>query len=282
MKNNARMIDRSARRLPAAAGHGAGGQGVMSIASANNLQRGRNWRDLHPWLRAGMVGIALLAAVLAVYWALWKYWVDHPSSDSSADLGLQLLFGIATAAFSTVLIAGVLGYRAHNISDDEAAIASTAPLKLTASKIEESERANSLLGARPVRIGLNLANESDHLETWFRATIDLPILAPVWEEFPPSDEQIDRALFLAWAIPQRLNEEGDNWRLNFRRNGTSWQITAQFQSLGNVAIFPHSSTQLCMLSLPTEHFRPRQTFSCHYRIESGHSAPIEDTLVIGM
>lgn len=253
----------------------------MQATSGNNQRSERSWNDLHPWLRAGIVGVVLLGAVLAIYWALWEYWVTDPSNSASTNLELQLLFGIATAAFATVLIAGTLGYRAHHGNAD--AIAKSADgLRLTATPIESAERANSLLGQRPVRIGLTLVNDGDHLETWFRASIDLPVLAPVWQEFPPSEDQIDRALFLAWAIPQRLNDTGENWQLSFTEKAGGWEISALFQSFGDAAVFPKSQTLLCTLSLPTEHFRPGQKFTCRYRIESGHAGPIEDTLVIGM
>jgi hypothetical protein len=253
----------------------------MATISESNSRPERSWDELHPWLRAGVVGVSLLALALAIYWALWEYWVEHPNSDAATDLQTQLLFGIVTAAFATVLIAGVLGYRAHNMSSETSAPAGM-PLRLSAARIESSERANSLLGSRPARIGLTLVNDSDHLETWFRVSIDLPVLAPVWQEFPPSEDQIDRALFLAWAIPQRLNDTGENWQLSFTERGSNWEISALFQSFGDAAVFPHSQALLCTLSLPTEHFRPGQTFSCRYRIESAHAAPIEDVLVIGM
>lgn len=253
----------------------------MQAASGNNQRSERSWNDLHPWFRAGVVGVVLLGVALAIYWALWEYWVAQPRGNAATDLELQLLFGIAIAAFATVLIAGALGYRAHS-SSRETPTNNVFPLKLAAAPIESTERANSLLGQRPARIGLTLVNESDHLETWFRVSIDLPVLAPVWQEFPPSEDQIDRALFLAWAIPQRLNDTGENWLLTFKDQGAKWEISALYQSLGEAAIFPRSRTLLCTLSLPTEHFRPGQSFSCRYRIESGHSAPIEDTLVIGM
>lgn len=253
----------------------------MAAISESNSRHDRSWADLHPWLRAGVVGVSLLAVVLAIYWALWEYWVTQPSKDAATDLQLQLLFGIVIAAFATVLIAGVLGYRAHNMSSDVGVPTGT-PLRLAAARIESSERANSLLGSRPARIGLTLVNDSDQLETWFRVSIDLPVLAPVWEEFPPSEDQIDRALFLAWAIPQRLNDAGENWQLSFTERGSTWEISALFQSFGDAAVFPHSQALLCTLSLPTEHFRPGQSFSCRYRIESAHAAPTEETLVIGM
>ncbi|CAN5609504.1 hypothetical protein BH09CHL1_BH09CHL1_29460 [soil metagenome] len=253
----------------------------MASISEPNSRRDRNWDELHPWLRAGMVGVSLLAVALAIYWVLWEYWVTNPGQDAATDLQLQLLFGIVIAAFATVLIAGVLGYRAHNESSD-AGTSSRTSIRLAAARIESSERANSLLGSRPARIGLTLVNDSDHLETWFRVSIDLPVLVPVWQEFPPSEDQIDRALFLAWAIPQRLNDTGDHWQLTFTERDSSWDISALFQSRGEAAVFPHSSTLLCTLSLPTEHFLPGQTFSCRYRIESAHAAPTEETLVIGM
>jgi hypothetical protein len=253
----------------------------MATISEVHSRRDRSWNDLHPWLRAAVVGVSLLAVALAIYWALWEYWVTNPGRDAATDLQLQLLFGIVIAAFATVLIAGVLGYRAHNESSTTSTPAGM-PLRLAAARIESSERANSLLGSRPARIGLTLVNESDQLETWFRVSIDLPVLAPVWQEFPPSEDQIDRALFLAWAIPQRLNDTGDHWQLSFTERGSSWDISALFQSFGDAAVFPRSRSLLCTLSLPTEHFRPGQSFSCRYRIESAHAAPTEDTLVIGM
>jgi hypothetical protein len=253
----------------------------MSTAFESDPQRTRTWKSLHPWLRAGVVGVSLLAVTLAVYWLLWEYWVNHPQTSAADDLGLQFLFGIVIAAFATVLIAGTLGYRAHNQTDMDLSAAAM-PLKLTATAVTDGDRPNSLLGARPARIALSLVNATSYLETWFRVSIDLPVLAPVWEEFPPSDDPVDRALFLAWVIPQRLNEDADAWNLKITRHGSSWQISATFQSHGDAAIFPRSSTRLCTLSLPTEHFRPGQSFSCRYRLESGHAAPIEDTLVIGM
>jgi hypothetical protein len=256
-------------------------QFATSAIHVSERRRTRSWRSLHPWLRAGTVGVASLAGVLIVYWLLWKYWVNHPETSAADDLGLQLLFGIVIAAFATVLIAGTLGYRAHNQADMDLSTAAM-PLKLTAAAITDGDRPNSLLGARPARMALSLANSTSHLETWFRVSIDLPVLAPVWAEFPPSDDPLDRALFLAWVIPQRLNEDADAWSLEIGKQGSSWQISAIFQSHGNAAIFPHSSTRLCTLSLPTEHFRSGQSFSCRYRLESGHAAPIEDTLVIGM
>jgi hypothetical protein len=248
--------------------------------TSGDIQQQRFWKDLHPWVRALTVGIALLAVTLAIYWALWEYWVVHPSDDAATDLNLQLLFGIVTAAFATVLIAGVLGYRAHNEIKEAASTQKT--LRLSAAKIESTERANSLLGQRPVRIGLTLINDSDRFENWFRVSVDLPILVPVWQEFPPSEDQIDRALFLAWALPHRLNDTGENWQLTFIDRTKSWEISALYQSLGDSAVFPRSQTQLCTLSLPTEHFRSGQSFSCRYRIESAHAAPVTDTLVIGM
>lgn len=254
---------------------------AMSTISINERQHTRTWKSLHPWLRAGIVGVSLLAGALVIYWALWEYWVKQPNASAADELGLQLLFGIAIAAFGTVLIAGVLGYRAHNQTDTELS-PNAVPLRLAAVAVNGGERPNSLLGARPARMALTLINDSPQLESWFRVSIDLPVLAPVWQEFPPSEDQIDRQLFLAWVLPQRLNGEGDTWKLTFDQQGASWKISAFFQSFGDAAIFPQSSTQLCMLSLPTEYFISGQTFPCRYRIESGHAAPIEDTLVIGM
>jgi hypothetical protein len=252
-----------------------------SAIHLNERRRTRSWDSLHPWLRAGIVGVASLTGALVVYWLLWEYWVNHPQTSAADDLGLQFLFGIVIAAFATVLIAGTLGYRAHNQSDLDLSTAAM-PLKLTAAAVTGSERPNSLLGARPARIALSLANSTSQLETWFRVSIELPVLVPIWQEFPPSDDPVDRALFLAWVVPQRLNEDADAWSLEIGSHGSSAQISATFQSNGNAAIFPYSSTRLCTLSLPTEHFRSGQSFSCRYRVESGHAAPVEDTLVIGM
>lgn len=236
---------------------------------------------LVPAVRAVVIGIATTLLALLIYWALWRFWVTHPSDNAATDLALQLLFGIAVAVFVGIGILAAIIAR-HADAPPTAQPGLTAPLRIIATPIEGGERANSLLGQRPQRIALMLVNDGDRLESWFRISLDLPVLGPVWNEFGPSDDPIDRSLFLAWAIPKRLNDTGEHWQLDFVKARTTWTITATYQSLGDAAVFPRSRTRFCMLALPTESFVRGETFACRYRIESANAAPAEASFVIGM
>ncbi len=236
---------------------------------------------LYPAIRAVVIGIAATGIALLIYWALWRFWVTHPRDNAATDLALQLLFGIAVAVFAGIgMLAAIIARHADAPPVTHSPL--TTPLRIVTTPVEDGERASSLLGQRPQRVALMLVNDGDRLESWFRISLDLPVLGPIWNDFGPSDDPIDRALFLAWAIPKRLNDTGEHWQLDFVKSRAGWTITASYQSLGEAAVFPRSRTRLCVLALPTEPFVRGETFACRYRIESANAAPNEATFVIGM